>query len=142
MRANGLSDSRIGWIDRKMLLTSEESRIMRDFFISQFAPRFPWSFQALQRMAVSASKAYKNAGKKSWLGRDKGAESYAEFMSSVQVLGSYLESEGYLGQAGRSGDTWVDVCKVVRAFFVAYPNWQDAEATWSYLETMTSENKE
>ena len=120
-----------------MPLIPQESVQAREFFTGHFGPRFPFSFQALQRMAMAASKAYKNAGKKSWLGRDKGAESYADFVKSVQILGSYLTTEGFLEAVG--GDEWEATRTLVRSFFVAYPNWPDAMCCWEWIEHRTAQ---
>lgn len=125
-----------------MDLISEQAREARNAMQNDFGPLFPRSFRALQDMAIAASKAYKSSGKRAWfgMGRDLSLETMRGFQDSVFLLVSNLSSEGFINLPAANGLPEGDQVKgVVRAFFVAYPNWKDAEETWEiFSEKMVS----
>lgn len=116
-----------------MDLISEQARATRNAMQTDFGPLFPRSFRALQDMALAASRAYKSSGKRAWfgMGRDLSLETMRGFQDSVFLLVSNLSSEGFINLPAANGLSEEDQVKgIVRAFFVAYPNWKDAEETW------------
>ena len=44
----------------------------------------PHTFNSLQTLVMAMASAENNAGKKTFFGRDKGQESYAKFLASLQ----------------------------------------------------------
>lgn len=113
-----------------MSLVGSDAQAARGFFKSEIASRFPQTFRALQDMVVAASKAYKNQGKKSWFGRDKGADSYVQFMASVNKLATCFSSEQVYLVFPSEMERLDALNTMVLAFFAAYPNWQDAMIVW------------
>lgn len=84
-------------------------------------------------MAVAGSNAYKNNGKRSWfgMGRDLTLESIRTFQDSVFLLVMALSSEEFINlPAARKMSEEDQVNSIVKMFFIAYPNWPDAEAAW------------
>lgn len=119
---------------------TEKNLAVRNVVESGFAASFPRSFRALQDMALAGAAAYKNSGKRAWFGfgRDLSLESMRRFQDSVVLLVMSLHNEEFINlpaAKGRSEQEQVETA--VKMFFIAYPNWQDAEAAWEIAGTRT-----
>mgnify|MGYP003381692776 CR=1 FL=1 len=103
---------------------------MRKLFTSGFAKSYPRSFRLLQDMTLAAAKAQRNSGKRSIFGKDKGAEAFSNFMHVATNLCSTLRQEGAASMGPNEANELEKINFIVQSFFLAYPNWKDAEPVW------------
>ncbi len=86
----------------------------------------PHTFNATTKLVMAMADCTKNAGKKTWLGRDKGVESYAKFHDRLRESLFALDLDGLVTPGSDARAYREAILNFLDAFAVACPNWQDA----------------
>lgn len=108
----------------------EQNLNARRLFETRFRPNYPRSFRLLQDMTLAAAKAVKHQGKVSIFGKDKGEVAFTSFMETSRRLVSTMLSEGATTIVPDQPNQFERINAIVKAFFVAYPNWEEAAVVW------------
>ena len=87
---------------------------------------YPHMFAAMQKLVMAMESVARNAGKKTFFGRDKGAEAYMKFVDCLRqtVVASILD--GKASESSSNEHVIGIVTMVLSKFELAYPNWPDA----------------
>jgi hypothetical protein len=110
-----------------------------DLFRKQLPVQYPHTYNALTKLVLAMSKVYKNSGKKTFFGRDKGQESYDNFLQSLKVTLQCMVLDEVIDESTPTDLLYDELGELLRKFSLAYPNWQDAYAFSTYFFV---ENKE
>ncbi len=120
------------------MLVSQEAMTVRKMLERDFATAFPNGFRALQDMALAGSKAYKSNGKRAWfgLGRDLTLEVMRGYRDSIMLFVMAMGKDEFINlpaavEKGIPPHQQLD--HTVKLFFIAYPNWPDAEESWESI---------
>ena len=104
-----------------------------------FAAFYPRTNEPFQRLIMAAADAGKNAGKKSWFGKDKGQESFAKFMNILtRDVALALVEDGQVSDPCNPKEVLLAVMKAKGTFQEAYPNWQDAYRFMDWFYTYST----
>jgi hypothetical protein len=84
---------------------------------------YPHMFAALQKLVMAMESVAKNVGKKTFFGKDKGAEAYIKFVDCLRqtVVASILD--GKSSESSSNEHVIGVITMVLGKFELAYPNW-------------------
>lgn len=108
-------------------------------FEEQLRLMTPHTYNALQKLVMAMAGVAKNAGKKTFFGRDKGQESYSEFLSMLKVTLQSMVLDGIIREATPTEEVTSKLESKIREFKMAFPNWQDA---YGFAAMFFEENRE
>jgi hypothetical protein len=91
-----------------------------------FQRTYPHTFNALQNLVMAMADCLHNAGKKTWLGQDKGLVAFKQFEISLHDTLMAMVMDGVLSRGSRPSQCRQQLLSAVEAFAEAFPNWQDA----------------
>ena len=103
-----------------------------------FGSQYPHVFNSLQALVLSMAKYQKNRDKKSFLGRDKGLESYKKFEASLKDTILAMVLDGIVTRNVDAKKCCEELVSVIVAFSEVFPNWQDAYSYASEYFTDTN----
>lgn len=86
----------------------------------------PHTFNALQKLVMAMADVAKNAGKKTFFGRDKGQESYDRFLTVLKVTTQSMVLDRLTKESSSTEHVADILFSKIELFSEAYPNWQDA----------------
>jgi hypothetical protein len=86
----------------------------------------PHTFNSLQHLVMSMAAVHKNAGKKTFFGRDKGQDSYSKFLVTLRSTLQSMLLDGLVKQSTSSEEVLKELNSKLEQFALAFPNWQDA----------------
>ena len=95
-------------------------------FEEQLQIMSPHTLNALQKLVMAMADLAKNAGKKTFFGRDKGQEAYAKFLSTLKVTIHSMILDGVITEATPSSQAVDTLEQKLKLFSMAFPNWQEA----------------
>lgn len=95
--------------------------------------RTPHTLNALQHLVMAMADVRKNAGKKSFFGRDKGQEAYAKFLAHLKATVHSMILDGLIYESTSSPDVADKLMDQLQTFALAFPNWQDAFGFATYF---------
>jgi hypothetical protein len=90
-----------------------------------FQRTYPHTFNALQNLVMAMADCLHNAGKKTWLGQDKGLVAFKKFEISLHDTLMAMVMDGVLSRGSPPSVCRQQLLSAV-AFAAAFPNWQDA----------------
>jgi len=107
-------------------------------FEEQLRIMTPHTYNSLQKLVMAMAGISKNAGKKTFFGRDKGQEAYDKFLKSLKAALQSMVLDGVIRESSSNEDILNELESKFNNFKMAFPNWQDAYA----VSDMFFENKE
>ena len=90
--------------------------------------QYPHSYNAMTKLVVAMAKVSKNAGKKTFFGKDKGQESYQKFIEALRVTMQSLVLDKAVVESDDTESIYIRLGELLEMFSMAHPNWQDAYA--------------
>jgi hypothetical protein len=99
----------------------------------------PHTFNALQELVMAMSAVAKNAGKKTFFGRDKGQESYARFLRALRATIHSMVLDGVIRESTLTDEATIRLESSLLQFRSIFPNWQDA---YSFADIFFGEKRE
>lgn len=90
--------------------------------------QYPHSYNAMTKLVVAMAKVSKNAGKKTFFGKDKGQESYQKFIEALRVTMQSMILDKEIVEADDIESVYKCLGELLQMFSMAHPNWQDAYA--------------
>ena len=97
-------------------------------FEEQLQLATPHMFNALTKLVMAMADVTKSAGKRTFLGRDKGQEAYSRFLEALKKTLHAMVLDGVIREATPSEEVAEELEKKLQKFSMAFPNWQDAYA--------------
>ena len=107
-------------------------------FEEQLRLMTPHTFNALTKLVMAMAGVAKNAGKKTFFGRDKGQESYSKFLETLKITLQCMVLDGVISESTPTEDVISELESVMNKFKMAFPNWQDA---YGFSTTFFEENR-
>lgn len=98
----------------------------------------PHTFNALQELVMAMAAVSKNAGKKTFFGRDKGQESYARFLRALRGTIHSMVLDSIIRESTPTDEAALRLEGFLRQFQETFPNWQDA---YGFAEIFFGENR-
>ncbi len=86
----------------------------------------PHTYNALQKLVMAMASVHKNTGKKTWLGKDKGQESYSGFLLALKVTLHCMILDCLITESTKSAQVLETLNERLSWFEMAFPNWPDA----------------
>ncbi len=99
----------------------------------------PHTFNALQKLVMAMADVAKNLGKTTFFGRDKGQESYSDFLRALKATVQSMVLDKVVNEATPTEDVLAALEDKLEKFSAAFPNWQDA---YKFAGTFLYENRE
>ena len=99
----------------------------------------PHTFNALQKLVMAMADVSKNLGKTTFFGRDKGQESYSQFLHALKVTLQSMVLDKIVNDATATEDVLAALEDKLAKFSEAFPNWQDA---YKFAGTFIYDNRE
>ena len=96
------------------------------FFEEQLRLMTPHTYNALTKLVMAMAGVAKNAGKKTFFGRDKGQESYSKFLATLKITLQSMVLDGIIRESTPTEEIMSKLESKMREFQIAFPNWQDA----------------
>lgn len=93
----------------------------------------PHTYNAFQNFVMAMADFVKNRGKKSFFGRDKGQESYENFLIQLKKSIHCLLLDGQIKESDSSQNIISVLGNVMLDFAKAHPNWKDAFGFFAYF---------
>jgi hypothetical protein len=93
----------------------------------------PHTYNALQKLVMAMAGISKNAGKKTFFGRDKGLEAYSKFRVSLKATIQCMVLDGIISESSITNEVMTALIHKIQEFQMAFPNWQDAYAVASWF---------
>jgi hypothetical protein len=109
-----------------------------DVALSALERMAPHTFNALQYLVMAMDDYVKNAGKKTFFGKDKGHKAYVNLMRRLQQTVQSLVIDRQVQESTSEDDVLKKLESVLRLFQAAFPNWPDA---YLYFRWMASEDR-
>jgi hypothetical protein len=97
-------------------------RIIED----QLRLTIPYTFNALTKLVMAMADVAKNAGKRTFFGRDKGQASYSEFLRALKVTVHSMVLDRVVQESTPTDEVARELEEKLQKFAMAFPNWQDA----------------
>ncbi len=88
----------------------------------------PHTFNALTKLVMAMAAVTKNSGKKTFLGRDKGQESYSKFLAMLKATLQAMVLDGLIRESTSTEEVIAELDQRLNEFSIAFPNWKDAYA--------------
>ena len=107
-------------------------------FEEQLRIMTPHTYNALTKLITAMAGVSKNAGKKTFFGRDKGQEAYEKFLNSLKVTLQCMVLDEVIRESSTTEVVILELEGKIQKFKMAFPNWQDAYS----VSDMFFENKE
>ena len=95
-------------------------------FEDQLRVMCPHTYNALQKLVLAMADIARNAGKKTFFGRDKGQEAYSKFLATLKATVQAMVLDELIREATSTEDVLVVLEEKFRKFSLAFPHWQDA----------------
>lgn len=96
--------------------------------------RCPHTFNALQHLVMAMAGVYRNRGKKSLFGKDKGLAAYIKFEDNLKKTLLAMVLDGVIQRNAPASVMRENLVEALEAFAIIFPNWQDAYAfAYEYL---------
>lgn len=92
----------------------------------RLAALIPNTLNALTWMVPSMEAAERNAGKRSFLGKDKGAEAYGKFLGCLHTTVHALHQDRLVTVDSAVAEVHQQLVYALTMFAGAYPQWPDA----------------
>ena len=89
----------------------------------QLPVMYPHMFAALQKLVMAMESVVKNSGKKTFFGKDKGAEAYMVFVDCLRQTVIAVMLDGKSSEASSNDHVIGIITMVLGKFELAYPNW-------------------
>lgn len=86
----------------------------------------PHTFNALTKLVMAMADVNKNAGKRTFFGRDKGQESYSEFLRALKLTVHSMVLDRVVQESTPTDEVAKKLEEKLQKFAMAFPNWQDA----------------
>jgi hypothetical protein len=96
------------------------------FFQNQLRIMTPHTYNALQKLVMAMADVKKNAGKKTFFGRDKGQASYSNFLEKLKVTLQSMILDNIMKESASTIEAIAHLEEKLNHFSMAHPNWQDA----------------
>ena len=106
-------------------------------FEEQLRIMTPHTYNALTKLVMAMAGISKNAGKKTFFGRDKGQEAYDKYLKSLKVTVQCMVLDDIIRESSSNEEVLNELESKINKFKMAFPNWQDAYA----VSDMFFENK-
>ena len=106
------------------------------FFEDQLRLMSPHTYNSLTKLVMAMSGVVKNSGKKTFLGRDKGVESYSKFIAVLQNTLQSMILDGIINESTSDKILLEKLMKKLHTFSIAHPNWQDAYRYASFFSVI------
>ena len=98
-------------------------------YYQQILPiRYPHSYNAMTKLVPAMAKVAKNAGKKTFFGKDKGQESYQKFIEALRSTIQSMVLDDTIAESDDTESIYMRLGELLQMFDMAHPNWQDAFA--------------
>jgi sugar/nucleoside kinase (ribokinase family) len=97
-------------------------------FEEQLQLATPHTFNALTKLVMAMADVTKSAGKRTFLGRDKGQEAYSRFLEALKKTLHAMVLDGVIREATPSEEVAKELEEKLEKFSMAFPNWPDAYA--------------
>lgn len=91
-----------------------------------FQSNFPHTFNSLQHLVMAMAKVYKNQGKKSFFGKDKGLAAYKTFEEKLRDTILAMVLDNLIKRNSPPSEVLLEIIEAINVFSQVYPNWQDA----------------
>ena len=88
----------------------------------------PHTANALTKFIMAMAAVQKNRGKRSFLGRDKGLDSYNKFELRLKELLACMVLDGLILRSIDGGECLQKVVSMIKYATTVWPNWPDAYA--------------
>ena len=88
----------------------------------------PHTYTAMEHLAMAMEKAYRNRGKTSFFGHDKGLKSYVKFEEKLRDTLLALVMDGVLDRFSSAEEFRMEFGAVLYNWAQTFPNWPDAYA--------------
>ena len=95
-------------------------------FEEQLRIMTPHTYNALTKLITAMAGVSKNAGKKTFFGRDKGQEAYEKFLNSLKVTLQCMVLDEVIRESSTTEEVILELEGKIQKFKMAFPNWQDA----------------
>ena len=95
-------------------------------FEEQLRLMTPHTYNALTKLVMAMAGVAKNAGKKTFFGRDKGQESYSKFLATLKITLHSMVLDDIIQESTPSEEVLAELESKLQKFKMAFPNWQDA----------------
>lgn len=94
----------------------------------QLQARIPHTYTAMEHLIMAMADAYKNRGKTSFFGHDKGLKSYLKFEEKFKNALLAMTLDGLVSRTDTSKKYLEGFLVVLNTWHQIFPNWPDAEA--------------
>ena len=98
------------------------SRLMEEFM----QMTCPHTLNAMQHLVMAMADFQKNAGKKTFFGRDKGVKSYQNFLQKLRDMLHAMILDRLITEATPTEKVNAEILSKIDLFSRAFPNWHDA----------------
>ena len=95
-------------------------------FEEQLRIMTPHTYNALTKLIMAMAGVSKNAGKKTFFGRDKGQEAYEKFLNSLKATLQCMVLDEVIRESSTTEEVILELEGKIQKFKMAFPNWQDA----------------
>ncbi len=95
-------------------------------FEEQLRIMSPHTYNALTKLVMAMAGISKNAGKKTFFGRDKGQEAYDKFLKSLKATLQSMILDELIKESSPNEEVFNELENKINKFKMAFPNWQDA----------------
>lgn len=100
----------------------------------------PHTYNAMTYLVMAMASVSKNAGKRTFFGRDKGVAAYKDFFEKLRNQFEAMVLDGLLSHDDPDEEALRRLVKIIELFSSAHPNWRDAYAIADEL-FVTEENQ-
>jgi hypothetical protein len=94
----------------------------------QLQAHIPHTFTAMQHLIMAMEDAFRNRGKTTFFGNDKGLKSYLKFEEKLKNTLLAMVMDGLLGRTDSAAEYLEKLLSVIDAWETIFPNWPDAHA--------------
>lgn len=98
----------------------------------------PHTYNALTKLVMAMAAVENNAGKRTFFGRDKGAEAYSKFLQALKLTLHSMVLDGVARESTPSSEVADLLLAKLDMFAKAFPNWSDA---YSFAAMFLGEKK-
>jgi len=95
---------------------------------SELQAYIPHTYTAMEHLIMAMEDAFRNRGKTSFLGHDKGLKSYLKFEEKLKNTLLAMVMDGIVKRSDPAATYLENLLSVIDAWGLIFPNWPDAHA--------------